>query len=186
MTRAILTAAALLAATPALAAGEVFFSLANTDFVVLVAFLVFLGVLAYFNVPQMLLGMLDKRATDIQSDLNRARELREEAQTLLASYERKHAEVQEQADRIVAQAKRDAQAAADQAKEDLKASIARRVQAAEEQIGQAEASAVRAIRDRAVQVAVAAAAEVITKKMTAERADALIDESIRTVGAKLH
>ena len=52
--------------------------------------------------------MLDKRADGIKSELDEARALREEAQTLLASYERKQKEVQEQADRIVAAAKEEA------------------------------------------------------------------------------
>ena len=80
-------------AAPAFAAGDRFFSLANTDFVVLLAFLLFVGVLVYFEVPGRVLQMLDKRATGIRSDLDEARALREEAQTLLASYERKQVEV---------------------------------------------------------------------------------------------
>ena len=80
---------ALTAASPAFAASGPFFSLGNTDFVVLIAFIVFIGVLFYFKVPGMIGGMLDKRADDIKSELDEARALREEAQTILASYERK-------------------------------------------------------------------------------------------------
>lgn len=177
---------AVLAASPALAASGPFFSLNNTNFVVLIAFIVFLAVLVYYKVPSMLTQHLDKRAEDIRAELNEARSLREEAQTLLASYERKQAEVAEQSERIVAQAKRDAEVAADEARAQLKATIARRVQAAEEQLVQAEASAVRSIRDRAIQVAVAAASDVVSKNMNAAGANKLIDESIKTVAAKLH
>ena len=67
----------------------------------------------------MLAGLLDKRAEGIKSDLDEARALREEAQTLLASYERKQREVAEQAERIVTQAKADAEAAAEEAKANL-------------------------------------------------------------------
>lgn len=185
MNRFILPAA-LVTASPAFAATGPFFSLNNTDFVVLIAFILFLGVLVYFKVPTMLTSQLDKRADDIRADLDEARSLREEAQTLLASYERKQAEVAEQSERIVAQAKRDAEAAAEEARAELKATIARRIQAAEEKIGQAEASAVRSVRDRAIQVAVAAASEVVASNMDAAGANKLIDESIETVSAKLH
>ena len=99
----------------------------------------------------MLAGMLDKRADGIRTDLDEARGLREEAQALLASYERKQREVQDQADRIVAQARAEAEAAAEQAKADLRQSIDRRLAAAEDQIASAEAAAVREVRDRAVQ-----------------------------------
>ncbi len=173
-------------ASPALAATGPFFSLRNTDFVVLIAFVLFLGVLVYFKVPPIIAGLLDKRADEIRANLNEARSLREEAQTLLASYERKHAEVQAQADRIVSAAKVEADEAATKAKADLDLSLKRRIKAAEEQIESAQAAAVRDVRDRAIQVAIAAAGEVLAKDMSASRSSALIDESIETVAAKLH
>ncbi|WP_417279797.1 F0F1 ATP synthase subunit B [Celeribacter sp.] len=177
---------ALTAASPAFAATGPFFSLKNTNFVVLLGFLVFIGILLWKKVPSMIGGMLDQRAAGIKSELDEARALREEAQSILASYERKQREVQEQADAIVAQAKKDAEAAAVKAKEDLKSSIARRLAAAEEQIGAAEAAAIREVRNTAITVAVAAATDVIAKNMSAADANALIDTSIAEVGDKLH
>ncbi|GAA6163576.1 F0F1 ATP synthase subunit B [Pelagimonas sp. KU-00592-HH] len=184
--RKLATILALTAASPAFAASGPFFSLKNTDFIVLLAFILFILVLIKFKVPSMLGGMLDKRAEGIQSELDEARALREEAQTLLASYERKQKEVQEQADRIVEHAKAEAANAADLAKEDLKASIARRLAAAGDQIASAEAAAVKEVRDQAITVAVSAANEVIAKQMTAAQGNKLIDEAIAEVDAKLH
>ncbi|MFK7879921.1 F0F1 ATP synthase subunit B [Roseobacter sp.] len=173
-------------ASPAFAASGPFFSLGNTDFVVLLAFLLFIGVLFYFNVPSLLGGMLDKRSEDIKSELEEARALRDEAQTLLASYERKQREVQEQADRIVAAAKEEATVAAEQARADLAISLERRMAAAEEQIATAQASAVKEVRDQSVSVAIAVAREVIAKQMTAAQGNSLIDGAIAEVDAKLH
>tara|TARA_R110000822_G_scaffold124068_3_gene258613 strand:+ start:27 stop:587 length:561 start_codon:yes stop_codon:yes gene_type:complete len=184
-----LTFSALIAglvASPAFAAGDVFFSLRNTDFIVLLAFLLFVGVLIYFKVPKMMGSMLDSRAEGIKSELDEARALREEAQTLLASYERKQQEVKEQADRIVTSAKAEANEAADQARADLEKSISRRMAAAEEQIDSAQAAAVKEVRDQAVVVAIAAAKDVIAKKMTAAEGNALIDSAIAEVDTKLH
>lgn len=182
-----LAAPIALAAAPALAAGKdkPFFSLANTDFVVLIGFLIFIGVLAYFKVFPMLGGLLDKRAEDIQSEIDEARAIREEAQSLLASYERKQLEVQEQADKIVAAAKAEAAAAAEKAKEDLQTSIARRLAAAEDQLNSAEASAIKEVRDRAASVAVEVAEEVVAAQLTAQDGAALIDDAIQNVGARL-
>ena len=185
--RLTLTAAfAAVLATPALAASGPFFTLKNTDFVVLLAFLLFIAVLFYFKVPSLLAGMLDKRADDIRAELDEARKLREEAQTLLASYERKQKEVQDQADRIVASAKEEASAAAAQARIDLEKSVARRMAAAEDQIDSAQAAAIKAVRDQAATIAIAAARDVIAKQMSAAEANQLIDDGIQTVEAKLH
>jgi F-type H+-transporting ATPase subunit b len=186
--RKLTTVAAVMAlsATPALAASGPFFSLKNTNFIVTLGFLLFIAVLLYFKVPSILAGMLDKRADDIKSELDEARALREEAQTVLASYERKQKEVQEQAARIVEHAKSEAQAAADQAKSDLEASIARRLAAAEDQIASAEAAAVKEVRDQAIGFAISAARDVIAQQMTAAQANKLIDAGITEVDAKLH
>lgn len=174
------------AASPALAAKGPFFSLANTDFVVLISFIIFIGVLAYFKVPGLLGGMLDKRADEIKSELDEARALREEAQMVLASYERKQKEVQEQADRIVETAREDAARAAEEAKEDLAKSIARRLAAAEDQIQSAQAGAVKEVRDQAIIIAVAAAKEVMAKQMTAATGNKMIEDAISEVKTKLH
>jgi F-type H+-transporting ATPase subunit b len=163
-----------------------FVSLYNTNFVVLLGFLVFLAVLVYLKVPGMLGRMLDKRAETIKAELAEARRLREEAQAILASYERRQKDVADQADRIVATARDEAQAAAEQAKADLRATIARRMASAEEQIASAQAAAVREVREKAAQIATQVAAEVLARGMTAQRGDALIDDAISTVAAKLH
>jgi F-type H+-transporting ATPase subunit b len=181
-----LSLAFLLLAQPAFAATGPFFSLRNTDFVVMLSFLFFVGVLLYFGVPKLLVGLLDQRAAVIKSDLDAAKALHDEAKALLASYDKKKAEVQAQSRDIVEGAKREAMAAAEQAKVDLKASIERRLRAAEDQIASAEASAVREVRDSAIQIAVAAAGDLIAKGMTAADRGQLVDAAIGEVEAKLH
>ncbi len=177
---------AVVLASPAFAAPGAFFSLANTEFIVVVAFLIFVGILIYAGVPGRLTGLLDARAAQIRADLDEARALKEEAKSVLASYERKKKEVAEQADRIVAKARDEALAAAAEAKEELRDAIARRLAIAEERIATAEASAVREVREKAVAVAVAAAGDVLARQMTADRAAASIDAAITEVGARLH
>lgn len=184
--RILTLAVATLTAGPALAATGPFVSLWNTNFVVLIAFLIFIGALAFLGVPRILGNMLDKRADGIRSELDEAKALREEAQTVLASYERKQKEVEEQSARIVENAKEEARQAGEQAKKDLEVSMERRMAAAEEQIASAQSRAVKEVRDEAVNVAVAAARDVIAAQMNATEANKLIDDSISTVEAKLH
>lgn len=183
--RAII-AASLLAAGPASAATGPFFSLRNTDFIVLLSFLLFVGILVYFKVPGMIGSMLDKRAQGIRGDLDEARRLREEAQQIYASFERRQREVKGQSEQIVANARREAEAQAAKAQDDLKLSIERRLKAAEDQISSAENDAVRAVRDRAVQIAVAAAAELLRQQVGSGQRAAGIDEAIEAVALRLN
>ena len=185
--RKLMTFAFALTASPALAATEYgFFSLHNTDFVVLLAFLVVIGLLLWFRVPATIAGLLDRRAEKIRQDLAEARALREEAQTLLASFDRKRQEMVEQSERIVIQAREEAERAAAKAREDASRAVQRRIQGAEEQIAAAEAKAIREVKDRAVAVAIAAARDVLSQQLTPADRDRLVEQSIQTVGAKLH
>ena len=158
----------------------------NTNIVVAIGFAIFVGVLVYYGVPAMINRKLDERAVRIKAELDEARALRDEAQALLAGYERRQREVKNLADDIVTAARAEAEKAAAAAKEDIRRSVARRMQTATEQIAAAEQAAVRQIKDRAVAVAVAAAAEVLQSRIKAEDAGRLIDAAIDEVGAKLH
>jgi F-type H+-transporting ATPase subunit b len=158
----------------------------NTNIVVAIGFLIFVGILLYFGVPRMVTSKLDERAGRIKADLEEARALREEAQRLLASYERKHKEVQTLAGDIVSAARTEAEKAAEHAKEDIRRSVDRRLKTAADQIAAAEKAAIRQIRDRAVNVAIAAAGDVIRRDLNPQESDALIDASIAEAGRKLH
>lgn len=178
--------AAALAASPALAATGPFFSLRNTDFIVLLAFLAFIGILMYYRVPSAIARLLDRRAEGIKADIAEARRLRDEAQEIYANYERRQREVQGQADAIVANARREALAQADKAKLDLQTSIDRRLQTAQDQISAAETEAVRAVRNQAIQVAMAAATEVLGRQMGPQDRSAGIDRAIDDVAHHLN
>ncbi|MGZ9810974.1 F0F1 ATP synthase subunit B [Pseudoroseicyclus sp. H15] len=165
---------------------DTFLSLYNTDFIVLLAFIVFIGILLYFRVPRMLTKMLDARSESIKGELEEARALREEAQALLASYERKHKEVEAQAERIVANARKEATDAADASKSQISESVSRKLASAQEQIEGARAAAIRDVRNSAVTLAVAAARDVIADHVGHSEGSKLIDDSIGTVEQKLH
>ncbi len=158
----------------------------NTEIVVTIGFVIFLGVLVYFKVPGMIANKLDERAVRIKAELDEARALREEAQTLLAGFERRQKEVKAQAEDIVTAARSEAEKAAEAAKEDIRRSVARRLQTATEQIEAAEQAAIRQIKDRAVTIAVAAASDVLGEKIKAADANRMIDAAIAEVGEKLH
>ncbi len=170
-----------LTSSPALAAKGPFLSLSNTDFVVLIAFVLFIGVLVYFKVPNLILSMLDKRAETIHDELEAARRVREDAKQVLATLERRQEEVEEQAKRIVEAAQREAEEVLEQGKEDIQSSIRRRLTVAEEQIAAAEAAVIRDMKNEAVRVAISVAQDVIAAELTDTEASDRIDSSIAKV-----
>ena len=158
----------------------------DTYFVVALSFAIFIGILYRYKVHHMAFAALDARAERIRAELDEAKRLREEAQVLLADYEKRQREIEGEAARMVEQAKRDAVATAEQMKTDALAAIDRRVKAASDQLAAAEAAAVREVKDRAVAVAVAAAAGLLRDGMSAAAVDASIDEAIATAGQRLN
>ena len=111
MKKLLTSASLILIAAPAYAVeGAPLFSLRNTNFVVGIAFVAFVALLIYMGIPKKIGGMLDARAVGIKTDLDEARQLRDEARALLETYEAKQREVAEQSARIVATAKGEAEA----------------------------------------------------------------------------
>ncbi len=176
----------LVSTTPGLAATGPFLSLGNTDFIVLIAFILFVGILVYLKVPGLLGGLLDKRAAGIRAELDEAKKLRDEAQNVLAGFERNQREVKAQSQRIIDHAKDEARMAAEQAKKDIDASVARRIAAAEEQIASVRARVEKEVRDEAIRVAVAASRDVIVEQMTPDSHARLVDEAIVAVESRMH
>lgn len=158
----------------------------DTNLMVAVSFLLFFGMLGYLGVHKMLGKMLDDRADKIRDELDEAKTLREQAQELFAEFERKQKAVEGQAAEIVAKAKVDAQTAATNAMADLEVSIQRRIRAASDQIAQAEADAIKSIRNQAAAVAIAAAGDVLAQRLGDDRAQGLVDGAISDLGRHIH
>jgi F-type H+-transporting ATPase subunit b len=158
----------------------------DATFWVGIAFLVFVGVLFYFKVPGMLTKALDDRAKKISDDLEQARQLREEAQALLANYERKQRDALAEAEEIIARARDEAIREADIARKKLDEAIARRQQAALEKIALAESQAEAEVRDAAIEIAISAATAIVAGQVKGERADALIDAATADLGRHLN
>ena len=153
---------------------------------VLVAFILFVALLIYLKVPAMVTKMLDERAAKISKELEEARKLREEAQALLASYQKKRVEAEQDAANIVAQAKLDAEEYAEEAHRKLSETLERRSKQAEQKIAQAEIQAIKEVRSAATDIAVAAARQLLGDAAKGAKGAALIDESIAALRARLN
>jgi F-type H+-transporting ATPase subunit b len=74
----------------------------DATFFAFVGFVIFLAIVVYMKVPGMMAKSLDDRADQIRNELAEAKRLREEAQHLLAEYQRKRKEAEAEAAHIVA------------------------------------------------------------------------------------
>jgi F-type H+-transporting ATPase subunit b len=157
---------------------------ADPEFWVLLAVLAF-AVIVWKPARRYIVGTLDERAMRIRGELDEARKLREEAEQLLAEYQTKQRAAAAEAQAIVAHAREEAERIAAQAARDLQQSLERRQRLAAERIAQAESKAMDEIRAAAVDVAIAAAREVIVSELDERRGAALLDTAIASLPQRL-
>lgn len=136
----------------------------DATFFALVALILFFILLWYVNAYRKIGKSLDDRAVRIQTEIDEARELKEEAKQQLAEYQRRRREAEVEAREIVAGAKREAEAIVAEARVKSEEYVTRRTVAAEQKIAQAEADAIAEVRSSAVNIAVAAAERIIKDK----------------------
>ncbi len=158
----------------------------DAPFWALFSLIVFIGIMIYLKVPGQITASLDRRAEGIREELDQARRLREEAQALLAEYQRKAREAEAEAEEIIDQAKREAEALSAEAHKRMEEYVAGRTKLAEQKITQAEAQALQEVRALSADVAIAAAEKVLGRHMQGATAASLIDKAIDEVKSKLN
>ena len=159
--------------------------LRDPEFWVLVAFVIALGGVVRKAGP-LITKALDERAAKIKAELEEAQKLREEAQRMLAEYQRKQRDALKEAEEIIAHGRVAAERAAEQAARNREASLERRKRLALEKIALAESKATAEVRNTAVDIAIAAVREILAKALDGSRKSKLIDEAIADLPQRLH
>jgi F-type H+-transporting ATPase subunit b len=160
--------------------------LGSPEFWVAVSFFLFLGLVLYLGVHKKIGEALDARAAAIAKEIEEARQLREEAEKVLADYRRKEGNAAKEAEDIVQLATKEAEALAAETSRNMKEQFERRMKLAEDKIARAEDEAVREVRAAAADAAIAAAQMVIAEKLTPETADKLVKQGIDSLKSKLN
>ena len=151
---------------------------------VLVGFILFLGLLIYLGTHRKLIGALDQRQARIKSELDEALRLKQEAQALLAEFQRKGRAAEGEAEAIIASARAEAERLAAEAKTRMEDFVARRTKMAETKIAQAEAQALADVRSAAADAAVVAAEKILSNAAKGKVADDLVAHAIEDVRKK--
>jgi F-type H+-transporting ATPase subunit b len=158
----------------------------DATFFAFVGLVLFLALIVYLKVPGMMAKSLDDRADQIRNELAEAKRLREEAQHLLAEYQRKRKEAEAEAAHIVAAAEREAEMLTAEAKKKTEEFVANRTALSEQKIKQAEVDAIKAVRSAAVDLAIAAAEAVISKQADGKVQSELFGQAVGEVKTRLN
>lgn len=158
----------------------------DASFWALVSLILFLALLAYLKVPGMLTKSLDDRADKIRGELDEARRLREEAQQLLAEYQRKRKDAEKEASEVIAAAEHEAAGLVADARQKTDDYVKRRTAMAEQKIALAEAEAINEVRQSAVDIAVSAAQTIIAEKADEKTTGELFKSSVAELKERLN
>jgi len=143
-------------------------------------------VLIYVGAHEMVLKLIDQRRDRIKAELDEATRLKEEAQALLARYQRKQREAEREAAEILAGANAEAERMMTEARTKMDEFLARRTKMAETKIAQAEAQALADVRAAAAESAVSAAERILTQVVKGDVAGRLIVKGIDDLKSKLN
>ena len=157
----------------------------DESFWVAVSFAIFIA-LVYRPIARLMGSGLDKRAEKIRQELEEAVALKEEAQALLASYQRKHRQAEKESQAIIEHAEEQAQRIVKESKIRVEGDIKKRTDMAMQKIAQAEAGVIKEIKDNAVDITVAATQMLIAEHLSKDTADDLIDSAISSIDRKFH
>ena len=156
-------------------------SLDNTDFVVLISFLIFVGVLIYFKVPSIVGAFLDKRSNDIQSEIEKAGEILEEAKKILSSIEADHIRTSETIGQMVETARSRAGEEEEKAKKNIEELMKNKLISAEGQVMSNERKILEEIEDRAIDLSIEKVKVKLSQSLSSGDYDNQFDASIQSI-----
>ena len=156
-------------------------SLDNTDFVVLISFLIFVGILIYFKVPSIVGAFLDKRSNDIQSEIEKAGEILEEAKKILSSLEADHIRTSETIGQMVETARSRAGEEEEKAKKNIEELMKNKLISAEGQVMSNERKILEEIEDRAIDLSIEKVKVKLSQSLSSSDYDNQFDASIQSI-----
>ena len=154
------------------------------ELLLLVALLILIAII-YKPVSRAVFGALDGHTAKVGAELEAAKRLREEAQSLLAEHQRKLSAGEDQATKIVGQAQVEVQRQTERHRSELEAALQRRTEQAMERIEREEARALQEVRTQAATLAIRTTERLLADQLDGQRGRALLDEAIAEVGRKL-
>lgn len=157
----------------------------DTNFWVLLSFIIFVGVFLKYGKAKAL-ASLDEKISSIKTELETAEKLRVDAQELLAEYQRKHMDAMSEAAQIISHARQQAESLKSKAESDLAETLKRREAQLDERLTRIEQNARQEIEAYTAKIAVNAAKNLLTEKIDAKSDKDIINNVLGNVSKTLN
>ena len=128
----------------------------DATFWVAISFLIFIGVLFYFKVPQKIYDALDESIKKIKKNVEDAEKLKDDAKNILSEYETKISKSKQEINLLIKKAQNDSEKNLIKTNEEFHNIFENRKKMAEDKIKQMKTEALKEVKDSSVDVAIQA------------------------------
>ena len=150
----------------------------DATFWVAVSFVLFVGVLFYFKVPQKIFITLEESINKIKKDIEEAEKLKEDAKNILSEYESKLDKSKVEIDLMIKNAQKESEKNIIKINEQFHKIFENRKKMAEEKIKQMKLQATKDIKNYSVEVAIIALEKIIKNSIDKKKLDKIYISSV--------
>ena len=150
----------------------------DATFWVTVSFLVFLGVLIYFKIPQKVKAVLETNISNIKNQINEAEKLKEEAKNILSENEKKISNSKAEVKSMINKANEDSEKNIIRTNEEFHRLMDNRKKNAEERIKQMKNQALKDIKNTSVKIAIKSVEKLLKNSIDKSKLDKIYLSSI--------
>ena len=157
----------------------------DATFWVAISFILFIGLLFYFKIPQKVNEMLNQLISNIKNEIDESEKLRNEAKTLLDNSQTKLDNARNETNKIIDQAKKDSERLVIELNEKFHKSAEMKKKLAETKINQMKEAAIKEIKDTSIKIAVDSVKKIISTSVDKKKLDAIFEKDLEEAKTEL-
>ena len=157
----------------------------DATFWVAISFILFIGLLVYFKIPQKVNEILNQLISNIKNEIDESEKLRNEAKTLLDNSQAKLDNARNETNKIIDQAKKDSERLVIELNEKFHKSAEMKKKLAETKINQMKETAIKEIKDTSIKIAVDSVKKIISTSVDKKKLDAIFEKNLEETKAEL-
>jgi F-type H+-transporting ATPase subunit b len=150
----------------------------DSTFWVAISFIIFVGVLIYFKIPQKIIELLDKMIVDIKNEIGESEKLRSDSKILLDEAQGKLDSAKNESKKILEKAKKESEKLIIEMNNKFHKSAEIKKSSASNKISQMKNAAIKDIRDSSIKLAVDSVKKIITTSVDKSKLDTLFQKNI--------
>ena len=157
----------------------------DATFWVAISFIIFLGVLIYFKIPQKVIIALNESINSIKHEIGNAEALKEESKNILSEYEKKIGNAKNEIKQMIDAATEDADRNVLKTNEDFHVQMENRKKNTEDRIKQMKNQALKDIKNASVKISIQAVEVLLKNSLDKNKLNKIFEASIEDTKSAL-